>query len=165
MDAPKPPAIPNFYRSLPLDSSSERRMTVTLYSIFLPMVVAGLIVHASVEPPAAAAISATLSEVADGHLVEIRDAGGAVVLSGEFRSRVDSLGNTEKDAELTDQQGRTVAGRRDVAGPNRIIRLGPIDYFTEYFVNAPPAWRIEFGPSAANTLPSASTAMPSPAVP
>src|SRR5688572_2326758 len=38
-------------------------------------------------------------------------------------------------------------------------------HFTEYFVNAPPAWRIEFGPSAAYTLPSESTAMPSPAVP
>ena len=38
-------------------------------------------------------------------------------------------------------------------------------YFTEYLVNAPPAWTSEFGPSAAYTLPSASTATPSPAVP
>ena len=36
---------------------------------------------------------------------------------------------------------------------------------TEYLVNAPPAWLKEFGPSAAYTLPSASTATPSPAVP
>ncbi len=36
---------------------------------------------------------------------------------------------------------------------------------TEYFVNAPPAKRSEFGPSAAYTLPSASTATPSPAAP
>ena len=36
---------------------------------------------------------------------------------------------------------------------------------TEYLVNAPPAWLKEFGPSAAYTLPSASTVTPSPAVP
>jgi len=36
---------------------------------------------------------------------------------------------------------------------------------TEYFVNAPPACVNEFGPSAAYTFPSASTATPSPAVP
>jgi hypothetical protein len=36
---------------------------------------------------------------------------------------------------------------------------------TEYFVHGPPAKRIEFGPSPAKTLPSASTAMPSPAAP
>jgi uncharacterized protein YutE (UPF0331/DUF86 family) len=42
-------------------------------------------------------------------------------------------------------------------------RLG--SHFTEYFVKAPPACVSEFGPSAAYTLPSASTATPSPAVP
>ena len=36
---------------------------------------------------------------------------------------------------------------------------------TEYLVNAPPATPSEFGPSAAYTLPSASTATPSPAAP
>jgi len=40
-----------------------------------------------------------------------------------------------------------------------------VDYRLEYFVNAPPACWIEFGPSAANTFPSASTATPSPIVP
>jgi hypothetical protein len=116
-NAQKSPATPNIYRSMPMDSSSERRMTVTLFSIFLPMVVAGFILHASVEPPPKAVTSVTLSEVADGHLVEIRDATGAVVLSGEFRSRVDSLGNIEKDAELTDQQGRTVIGEVELEIP------------------------------------------------
>ena len=43
---------------------------------------------------------------------------------------------------------------------------GPVCYRpTAYFVNAPPANRSELGPSAANTLPSASTATPSPAAP
>ena len=36
---------------------------------------------------------------------------------------------------------------------------------TVYLVSAPPAHRSEFGPSAAYTFPSASTATPSPAAP
>ena len=46
-------------------------------------------------------------------------------------------------------------------------RATPLRYWaaTAYFVNAPPAKRSELGPSAANTLPSASTATPSPAAP
>ena len=36
---------------------------------------------------------------------------------GEFRSRVDRLGNTEKDAGLTDQRGRTVIGEVELEIP------------------------------------------------
>ena len=32
------------------------------------------------------------------------------MMAGEFRSRVDKLGNTEKDAGLFDRRGRTVIG-------------------------------------------------------
>jgi hypothetical protein len=100
-----------------MDSRTSHRMAFTLVAVLLPVVIAGFIVQASVDLPSSESITATLSEVADGHLVEIRDARGAVVLSGEFRSRVDSLGNTEKDAELTDMQGRTVIGEVELEIP------------------------------------------------
>lgn len=100
-----------------MDSRTSHRMAFTLVAVLLPVVIAGFIVQASVDLPASESITATLSEVADGHLVEIRDARGTVVLSGEFRSRVDSLGNTEKDAELTDMQGRTVIGEVELEIP------------------------------------------------
>ena len=58
-----------------------------------------------------------LGDVADAHVVEIRDQRGRVVLTGEFRSHVDKLGNTEKDAPLTDKQGRTVIGEVEVEIP------------------------------------------------
>ncbi|HWI18663.1 MAG TPA: hypothetical protein VNT81_13005, partial [Vicinamibacterales bacterium] len=63
----------------------------------------------------------SLGDLNAAHLVEIRDAKGSVVLSGEFRSRVDSLGNTEKDAELTNQRGATVIGEVEIElpGPGR----------------------------------------------
>ena len=100
-----------------MDARTSRRMAFTLSVVLLPLVVAGFIVQASVELGPAASVTATLSQVADGHVVEIRDSGGAVVLSGEFRSRVDRLGNTEKDAELTDMQGRTVIGEVELEIP------------------------------------------------
>ena len=56
------------------------------------------------------------------------------------------------------------AGRPNGCPADR--RHTPLRYSaTAYFVNAPPAKRSELGPSAANTLPSASTATPSPAAP
>ena len=48
---------------------------------------------------------------------EIRDRHGSTVLSGEFRSRVDMLGNTEKDAALLDRRGRTVIGEVEIEIP------------------------------------------------
>ena len=59
-----------------------------------------------------------LGDVADAQVVEIRDQRGRVVLTGEFRSHVDKLGNTEKDAALTDKQGRTVIGEVEVEIPS-----------------------------------------------
>jgi hypothetical protein len=58
-----------------------------------------------------------LGDVSEAHIVEIRDHRGEVVLSGEFRSRVDGLGNTEKDAALTDRRGRTVIGEVELEIP------------------------------------------------
>jgi hypothetical protein len=125
-DTSTPPTVSGLLTTPPFEPGAERRMAVTLYSVLLPLVVAAFIVQASVDRPSAATVS-TLSQVADGQLVEIRDADGAVVLSGEFRARVDSLGNTEKDAELTDQQGRSVIGEVELeipaAGLDRRLEL------------------------------------------
>jgi hypothetical protein len=58
-----------------------------------------------------------LGDVSEAHIVEVRNLRGETVLSGEFRSRVDTLGNTEKDASLTDQHGRTVIGEVELEIP------------------------------------------------
>lgn len=59
----------------------------------------------------------TLGDVSDADIVEIRDHRGVSVLSGEFRSRVDMLGNTEKDAALSNRDGRTVIGEVELEIP------------------------------------------------
>ena len=61
--------------------------------------------------------STTLGEVSEAHIVEIRDRRGLTVLSGEFRSRIDALGNTEKDAVLIDRRGRSVIGEVELEIP------------------------------------------------
>ena len=65
-----------------------------------------------------------LGNVSEAHMVEIRTRDGAAVLNGEFRSRTDPLGNTEKDAALTDKRGRQVIGEveLEVPAPNRTNR-------------------------------------------
>ena len=65
-----------------------------------------------------------LGDVSEAHIVEIRDRRGETVLSGEFRSRVDMLGNTEKDAALTDRRGRTVVGEVELEIPAPDARIG-----------------------------------------
>ena len=59
----------------------------------------------------------TLGNVSEATIVEIRDHRGVPVLSGEFRSRVDMLGNTEKDAALLSRDGRTVIGEVELEIP------------------------------------------------
>jgi hypothetical protein len=116
-NAPERSAIPDLLLQVTMDSATERRLTIALATVLLPIVIAAFIINAAVEARPAAVVSATLSDSADGHLVEIRDAQGAVVLSGEFRSRVDSIGNTEKDAELTAQTGESVIGEIELEIP------------------------------------------------
>lgn len=58
-----------------------------------------------------------LGDVSEAHIVEIRDRRGEVVVSGEFRSRMDQLGNTEKDAALVDTRGRRVIGEVELEIP------------------------------------------------
>jgi hypothetical protein len=59
----------------------------------------------------------SLGDVSEAHIVEIRDVAGQTVLTGEFRSRVDVLGNIDKDAALTDRTGRTVIGEVELEIP------------------------------------------------
>jgi hypothetical protein len=60
-----------------------------------------------------------LGDISEAHIVEIRDERGAAVLSGEFRSRVDGIGNTELDAQLRDQRDRRVIGEVELEIPAR----------------------------------------------
>lgn len=99
-----------------LDKSAERRMLGGLLLFLLPLLTIGFVGRMYAGAPIAAEV-VTLGDLRNAHLVEIRDAGGKVVLSGEFRSRVDSLGNTEKDAELTNQRGATVIGEVEIELP------------------------------------------------
>jgi hypothetical protein len=101
---------------VPMDGPRERRTTLELVLFSLLFIGGGIVLNALAPDAPAAAITA-LGDVRDAHVVEIRNRDGAVVVSGEFRSRVDALGNIEKDAELVDQQGRTVIGEVELELP------------------------------------------------
>ena len=58
-----------------------------------------------------------LGNIGQAEMVEIRDHRNVAVLSGEFRSSVDLLGNTEKDAALIDRRGRRVIGEVELEIP------------------------------------------------
>ena len=58
-----------------------------------------------------------LGNIAQAEMVEIRDHRNIAVLSGEFRSSVDLLGNTEKDAALINRRGRRVIGEVELEIP------------------------------------------------
>lgn len=64
--------------------------------------------------------AATLPDLSHAHLVEVRNASGRTVLSGEFREKTDPLGNVERDAALVDRRGRRVIGEIEIEipGPN-----------------------------------------------
>jgi hypothetical protein len=61
--------------------------------------------------------SVNLADVTNATLVEIRDHRGVAVLTGEFRQRVDMLGNVERDAALVDPQGNRVIGEVELETP------------------------------------------------
>jgi hypothetical protein len=100
------------------DPSAELRMGVWLTAICVLLIAGGLAIP-MVTGAGKTPSPITLGDVSEAHLVEIRDASGSTVLSGEFRSRVDSLGNTEKDAALTDSRGQTVIGEVELEIPSR----------------------------------------------
>jgi hypothetical protein len=107
MDMPPP---------VPMNMPQARRTAIELIVFSCAVIGAGIVLNAVAPDRRPHAITG-LGDLSAAHIVEIRDSGGSVVLSGEFRSRVDALGNTEKDAELTDQQGRTVIGEVEIELP------------------------------------------------
>ena len=119
----------------------ERRTRLLLAALCVPLILVGLAVRGGTRAETAVR-PISLGDIADANLVEIRDHRGVTVFSGEFRSRVDTLGNTEKDAALNDRRGRTVIGEveleipaagRDDRRPELevdIIGLAPRETFT-----------------------------------
>ena len=109
-------STPDLIPKITLDPPAERKMLSALLLFLLPLLAIGFVGRLIAGTPVSAQ-AVSLGDLNNAHLVEIRDASGAVVLSGEFRSRVDSLGNTEKDAELTNQRGATVIGEVEIELP------------------------------------------------
>jgi hypothetical protein len=58
-----------------------------------------------------------LDTISNADIVEIRNERGEAILSGEFRTRTDGLGNIERDAELRDARGREVIGEVELETP------------------------------------------------
>lgn len=124
-----------------LDRANERKAMALLFVVCVLLMVGGvgfaLVVGSPQTPP-----TVELGDISEADVVEIRDQRGVTVLSGEFRSRVDSLGNTEKDAALLDRRGRRVVGEVELELPasgreNRrpelevdIMELAPQQTFT-----------------------------------
>jgi hypothetical protein len=96
---------------------AERRLLGLLGLICGVLVVAGITLPALTGEQANAA-PIVLGDASEAHIVEIRNQRGQTVLYGEFRSRVDGLGNTEKDAALTDRGGRAVIGEVELEIPS-----------------------------------------------
>jgi hypothetical protein len=96
--------------------SEERRMMALLAVMCGPLMIGGLAMS-TVTGETAARSAIALGDVSEAQIVEIRDRRGQTILSGEFRSRVDMLGNTEKDAALTDRRGRTIVGEVELEIP------------------------------------------------
>jgi hypothetical protein len=99
----------------------------------------------------AAAAPLKIGDVREAHIVEIRDRSGSTILTGEFRTRVDEVGNMEKDAALADRSGRRVIGEVELEVPPDtrsdrrpelevdIIGLPPRQLFTVFIDNLPVA--------------------------
>lgn len=109
-------SIPTVMPKIVMDPRGERRMAVVLAAYLLPMIAVAAIAQQALGTPAMAEVVA-LGDLTSAHIAEIRDESGTVVLSGEFRTRVDAIGNTEKDAELTNQKGETVIGEVELELP------------------------------------------------
>jgi hypothetical protein len=101
-----------------LDRANERKAMALLF-VVCGLLMAGGVAFALVLRPSQTAPVAELRDISEADVVEIRDHRGVTVLSGEFRSRIDPLGNTEKDAALLDRRGRRVVGEVELELPAR----------------------------------------------
>jgi len=105
-----------FIQSKAEERSRERRL-LGLLTVICGLVMTGGIAMPILTGENTIPSAIALGDVSEAHIVEIRDDRGETVLSGEFRSLVDVLGNTEKDAALTDRRGRTVIGEVELEIP------------------------------------------------
>jgi len=101
-------------------SKTYDRMPLALAVLLFAFLGVGLAVSRLVPQTAPAA---SLPDLSDAQLVEVRNAAGRTVLSGEFRDRTDPLGNVEKDAALVDRRGRRVIGEVEIEipGPSALL--------------------------------------------
>ena len=104
------------------------RIPLGLVVLLIACVAAGL-VATSVLPHHGGPQRSRLPDLSSAHLVEIRDASGRTVLTGEFRDRTDSGGNVHKDAALVDRRGRRVIGEVevDLPGPQAMHQPQKLD--------------------------------------
>jgi hypothetical protein len=94
----------------------EQRTRLLLIVCCAAVLIAGLSLG-SLLMPSQTLPAVALGDVSHASIVEIRNQQGQAVLTGEFRSTVDMLGNTEKDAALYDQRGRKVIGEVEIETP------------------------------------------------
>jgi hypothetical protein len=99
-----------------LDRANERK-AIGLLFVVCGLLMAGGVTFGLVVGSPRSGPAVELSDVSEAQVVEIRDHRGNTVFSGEFRSRVDALGNTEKDAALLDSGGRRVVGEVELELP------------------------------------------------
>ena len=95
--------------------TTEGKGAAILVSVCSLLVAAGIATRTDQSSTALPPI--VLGNIAQAEMVEIRDHRNVAVLSGEFRSSVDLLGNTEKDAALIDRRGRRVIGEVELEIP------------------------------------------------
>ena len=124
-----------------LDRRNERKAMALLFVVCGLLMAGGAVFALVIGSPQTTPV-VELGDISEADVVEIRDHRGITVLSGEFRSRVDPLGNTEKDAALLDRGGRRVVGEVELELPasgreNRrpelevdIMELAPQQTFT-----------------------------------
>jgi hypothetical protein len=125
-----------------MPEASSDRMPFSLL-LFLALCITAGVMAAPYVPERPAGL-AELPDLSDATIVEIRDSSGRTVLSGEFRSHTDPLGNEEKDAALTDRKGQEVVGEVEIEipGPDSadrqqeleidIIRVAPNGKFSVF---------------------------------
>lgn len=99
-----------------LDRRNERKAMALLFVVCGLLMAGGAVFALVIGSPQTTPV-VELGDISQADVVEIRDHRGITVLSGEFRSRVDPLGNTEKDAALLDRGGRRVVGEVELELP------------------------------------------------
>jgi hypothetical protein len=110
------PVEPAGGSNVTLDRVTERRLLAALALVCGGLIAVGLAVPMMIDAETTPE-GIALGDVNDAQIVEVRDHRGRTILTGEFRSRVDQLGNTEKDAALFGRSGQAVIGEVELEIP------------------------------------------------